>query len=99
MNCVKPSLGAEQISYLGFSYGSELGVWYATLFPDSVRAMAVDGARNPFPTDPEEDEAEGEDKADQASPKLSTIWAVALEAALTLLALTRNAPYTTTATR
>ena len=41
------ALGADQISYLGFSYGSVLGVWYATLFPESVRAMVVDGADNP----------------------------------------------------
>ena len=44
---VRKALGAEQISYLGFSYGSTLGVWYATLFPDSVRAMVLDGADNP----------------------------------------------------
>ena len=56
MDEIRKALGAEQISYLGFSYGSELGVWYATLFPDSVRAMAVDGARNPFPTDPDQQE-------------------------------------------
>ena len=47
MDEIRKALGAEQISYLGFSYGSALGVWYATLFPDSVRAMVVDGARNP----------------------------------------------------
>ena len=54
MDEIRQALGVEQISYLGFSYGSELGVWYATLFPDSVRAMAVDGARNPFPSDPDQ---------------------------------------------
>ena len=47
MEEIRSALGAEQISYLGFSYGSTLGVWYATLFPDSVRAMVVDGADNP----------------------------------------------------
>ena len=47
MDEIRRALGAEQISYLGFSYGSELGVWYATLFPESVRAMVVDGADNP----------------------------------------------------
>ena len=56
MDEIRKALGAEQISYLGFSYGSELGVWYATLFPESVRAMAVDGARNPFPSDPDQPE-------------------------------------------
>ena len=44
MDVIRQALGAAQISYLGFSYGSALGVWYATLFPDSVRAMVVDGA-------------------------------------------------------
>ena len=47
MDEIRKALGAEEISYLGFSYGSALGVWYATLFPDSVRAMVVDGADNP----------------------------------------------------
>ena len=56
MDEIRKALGAEQISYLGFSYGSDLGVWYATLFPDSVRTMAVDGARNPFPSGPDQPE-------------------------------------------
>ena len=47
MDEIRKALGAEQITYLGFSYGSELGVWYATLYPESVRAMVVDGADNP----------------------------------------------------
>lgn len=48
MDAIRQALGAERISYLGFSYGSVLGVWYATLFPESVRAMVVDGADNPL---------------------------------------------------
>ena len=47
MDEIRKALGAEQISYLGFSYGSTLGVWYATLFPESVRAMVLDSADNP----------------------------------------------------
>ena len=47
MDEIRKALGADEISYLGFSYGSALGVWYATLFPGSVRAMVVDGADNP----------------------------------------------------
>ena len=47
MDEIRKALGAEQISYYGGSYGSTVGVWYATLFPDSVRAMVVDGAGNP----------------------------------------------------
>ena len=44
---IRKALGAEQVSYFGASYGSTLGVWYATLFPEAVRAMVVDGADNP----------------------------------------------------
>ena len=47
MDEIRKALGADQISYYGGSYGSALGAWYATLFPDSVRAMVVDGASNP----------------------------------------------------
>jgi pimeloyl-ACP methyl ester carboxylesterase len=47
MDEIRKALGADQISYLGYSYGSALGVWYATLFPESVRAMVVDAAANP----------------------------------------------------
>ena len=46
MDEIRKALGAEQISYYGASYGSYLGAWYATLFPESVRAMVVDGAGN-----------------------------------------------------
>ena len=83
---IRKALGAEQISYLGFSYGSELGVWYATLFPESVRAMAVDGARNPFPSDPNQPERTPE--PDAAKPETDAIAGLEarLEAALTACA-------------
>ena len=41
------ALGEETISYFGFSYGSELGATWATMFPDTVRAAVFDGARDP----------------------------------------------------
>lgn len=47
MDEIRRALGADHISYYGASYGSTLGVWYATLFPQHVRAMVVDGADNP----------------------------------------------------
>ena len=34
-------------AYFGFSYGSELGATWATLFPDTVRAAVLDGAADP----------------------------------------------------
>ena len=44
---IRRALGEDTISYFGFSYGSELGATYATLFPKSVRAMVIDGATDP----------------------------------------------------
>ena len=48
MDVLRSALGEEQISYLGFSYGSVIGTWYASLFPDRVRAMVLDGASDPI---------------------------------------------------
>ncbi|MCE2462910.1 MAG: alpha/beta fold hydrolase [Dehalococcoidia bacterium] len=61
MDEIRKALGADQVSYLGFSYGSALGVWYATLFPGSVRAMVLDGADNPV--DPASTQQERIDEA------------------------------------
>lgn len=47
MDSIRRALGEEQISYLGFSYGSELGAVWATLFPETVRAAVFDGAADP----------------------------------------------------
>jgi pimeloyl-ACP methyl ester carboxylesterase len=47
MDTIRRAIGEEQISYFGFSYGSELGAAWATLFPDTVRAMVLDGAADP----------------------------------------------------
>ena len=47
MDSIRRALGEEQISYFGFSYGSELGGAWATLFPDTVRAAVLDGAADP----------------------------------------------------
>jgi pimeloyl-ACP methyl ester carboxylesterase len=39
----RAALGERQINYLGYSYGTILGASYATLFPQRVRAMVLDG--------------------------------------------------------
>ena len=44
MDSIRAALGEETISYFGFSYGSELGVSWASLYPKTVRAMVIDGA-------------------------------------------------------
>jgi pimeloyl-ACP methyl ester carboxylesterase len=47
MNSIRAALGEAKISYFGFSYGSELGAVWATLFPSTVRAAVLDGAEDP----------------------------------------------------
>ena len=47
IDMIRRALGEDQISYFGFSYGSELGGVWTTLFPDTVRAAVFDGAADP----------------------------------------------------
>ncbi|WP_086009131.1 alpha/beta hydrolase [Mycobacterium xenopi] len=47
MDVVRRALGDEQINYLGFSYGTQLGTAYLERFGDHVRAMVLDGAIDP----------------------------------------------------
>jgi pimeloyl-ACP methyl ester carboxylesterase len=47
---IRLALGVDKITFLGFSYGSELGATYATLFPTSLRTMVIDGATDPTAT-------------------------------------------------
>jgi pimeloyl-ACP methyl ester carboxylesterase len=47
IDAIRSALGEVTISYLGFSYGSELGGAWATLFPTTVRAAVFDGAIDP----------------------------------------------------
>ncbi|HET9517019.1 MAG TPA: alpha/beta fold hydrolase [Actinoplanes sp.] len=43
MESLRQALGRQQINFYGFSYGSYLGQVYATLHPDRVRRMVLDG--------------------------------------------------------
>jgi len=47
MDVVRQALGDDQINYVGFSYGTELGTAYVERFGDHVRAMVLDGAIDP----------------------------------------------------
>jgi len=47
MDAIRQALGVDQVSFFGFSYGSELGGVWATLFPTTVRAAVFDGATDP----------------------------------------------------
>ena len=78
MDEIRKALGADQVSYLGFSYGSALGVWYATLFPGSVRAMVLDGADNPV--DPASTQQERIDEAIEETAPIEDLLGQALAA-------------------
>ena len=54
MNSIRQALGEDKISYFGFSYGSELGATWATMFPQTVRAAVFDGAVDPQATSAQE---------------------------------------------
>jgi pimeloyl-ACP methyl ester carboxylesterase len=47
MDVLRRALNEEQISYMGFSYGTSLGATWATLFPETVRAAVLDAAVDP----------------------------------------------------
>jgi pimeloyl-ACP methyl ester carboxylesterase len=47
MDLLREALGDEQLSYLGYSYGTTLGSTYAELFPDKVRALVLDAVVDP----------------------------------------------------
>lgn len=43
MDVMRRAVGDEKLTYFGISYGTVLGQTYAELFPDRVRALAIDG--------------------------------------------------------
>jgi pimeloyl-ACP methyl ester carboxylesterase len=50
MDSVREAMGDDQLSFLGFSYGSAIGQVYADLFPDRIRSMVLDGILELGPT-------------------------------------------------
>ena len=47
MDQLRAALGDSGLTYMGQSYGSLLGLTYASLFPTHVRAMVLDGVIDP----------------------------------------------------
>jgi len=47
MDSIRAAVGAEEINYLGYSYGTRIGAVYASFFPERVRAMVLDGPVSP----------------------------------------------------
>jgi pimeloyl-ACP methyl ester carboxylesterase len=47
LELLRQAVGDDGLTYLGYSYGTEIGWVYASLFPDSVRALILDGVVDP----------------------------------------------------
>jgi len=47
MDQIRAAMGQQQLSYLGYSYGTYIGQVYATLFPHRVRRMVLDSTVDP----------------------------------------------------
>jgi pimeloyl-ACP methyl ester carboxylesterase len=44
MDVIRALVGDEQLNYMGFSYGTQLGATYAELYPANVGRLVLDGA-------------------------------------------------------
>ncbi|WP_239071204.1 alpha/beta hydrolase [Cellulomonas chitinilytica] len=47
MDVMRAVLGDDQLHYLGYSYGTQLGAVYAAVFPENVGRLVLDGALDP----------------------------------------------------
>ena len=47
LDLIREAVGDEQLTYLGYSYGTAIGAAYATMFPQSARALVLDGSVSP----------------------------------------------------
>jgi pimeloyl-ACP methyl ester carboxylesterase len=47
LDLLRQAVGDDQLTYLGFSYGTAVGEYYANLFPDNVRALTLDAVIDP----------------------------------------------------
>src|SRR4029077_1348791 len=47
MDQMRIAVGDAKLTYLGFSYGTYIGQWYAHLFPTHIRALSLDGVVDP----------------------------------------------------
>ncbi|MGB6055846.1 MAG: alpha/beta hydrolase [Burkholderiaceae bacterium] len=46
MDLMRAVLGDDKLNYIGYSYGTWLGAWYASLFPERVGRMLLDSSMN-----------------------------------------------------
>ena len=58
MDLLRHLLGEDRLNYVGFSYGTLLGAWYASLFPDRVGRMVLDSSLDYTPSSEETERAQ-----------------------------------------
>ncbi|KAJ3100594.1 hypothetical protein HDU97_002124 [Phlyctochytrium planicorne] len=49
MDFIRQTIGQELINYIGYSYGTYLGMTYANLFPNKIGRFIIDGVVDPTP--------------------------------------------------
>ena len=54
MDVIRAAVGDEQLNFLGYSYGSQLGANYAQLYPQNVGRVVLDGAFDFLASGPEQ---------------------------------------------
>lgn len=47
LEAIRAALGEDKLNYLGYSYGTHIGQLYASLYPDRVGTMVLDGVVDP----------------------------------------------------
>ena len=47
LDLLRAAVGDSTLTYLGYSYGTQLGTTYANMFPSRVRAVVLDGVLDP----------------------------------------------------
>ncbi len=47
MEVLRRAVGDKKLSFMGFSYGTAIGQYYANMFPDRFRAIVADGVLDP----------------------------------------------------
>jgi pimeloyl-ACP methyl ester carboxylesterase len=53
LDILRAVLSDEKLSYVGYSYGTEIGYRYAEAFPGNVRALVLDGVVDPVQSEPD----------------------------------------------
>lgn len=59
LDILRVALGDNKLSYVGYSYGTEVGYRYAEAFPGNVRALVLDGVVDPVQGEPDSLIAQG----------------------------------------